>query len=746
MRTSCTNNAYPCQSWRLNGKYTDSGKNFDGVVSELVYQVEMVKSGSLEFAYFVDCELNFDFLVFQIDGIEQFRSSHQLTWKPMFYNLTAGYHVLRWAYSKDYSVSRGEDLAKLQYVSLQGTNDVVIDCHSCPPGSFKSGNMITCDLCPPNQYSVGWGNGNCENCPFGQESFAGATQCFPSSKPCLQSDIYSSFSTCQNNMRTETFSFIKPVLCNVTHPDSITLMPPRSVPCNPHCQLGQMQSNGVCTYCPMNSYKDDSVAQCTMCSTGKSIETENYYVWNWREDDTFFTTGCSGSCKSGGWRMAGNFTDSGLGNGISESWLELNVTMKKIGSILVDFQLSCLEKTGSFVFSIGGQVNSIVECSGCNSGLTTTTIVIPVGFHTIRIAFSTSSGYSSDWTCDRATIKKITIQNSMMIGGGINCKPCPAGTKSTSAYQCTACDPGYFSPQQSTTCSECQNDYFSYKSGSASCQACGVGFMSRSTPRDHCDWIVGENQWLIPFNTTQRMFDWNDLIPKVKDTYYPYKGNFVRLNLDMNPLLCNGFICLVANGTVTSMAEYASLSYNGQVSMNTKSLDSKYNDTRITLWCFPNAGRDFDPTKDVSVIDDEIVIYSQYGCHLCANNDYKANIGVCIGGQRSVVYTKMSYCTRGLVQNITTVECTNTIRISYWVVIGVPLVAIFIGLGGFLLIALLWSRYRKLENEYSQMKDRQKENDTNDDTMDNDEIVQNNVVNSKDVVSNQVDEYDDLKI
>lgn len=39
--TRCTNQYYPCQPWRLQGKYIDSGKNYDTVMSEFTYSIEV---------------------------------------------------------------------------------------------------------------------------------------------------------------------------------------------------------------------------------------------------------------------------------------------------------------------------------------------------------------------------------------------------------------------------------------------------------------------------------------------------------------------------------------------------------------------------------------------------------------------------------------------------------------------------------------------------------------------------------
>jgi hypothetical protein len=63
-----------------------------------------------------------------------------------------------------------------------------------------------------------------------------------------------------------------------------------------------------------------------MCTAGKSTTPNLLYITKFLNDGTF-TVGCTGHCRSNGWRMVGDYADSGIGNGISNSYLSFVVNV-----------------------------------------------------------------------------------------------------------------------------------------------------------------------------------------------------------------------------------------------------------------------------------------------------------------------------------------------------------------------------------------------------------------------------------
>jgi hypothetical protein len=82
-----------------------------------------------------------------------FRKSNQLSWEKKTFPLAKGFRKITFAFTKDFSVSRGEDKAKIQYLKITGLQDIVLNCDNCPKGTYKSATDSTCLNCPRNTYS-----------------------------------------------------------------------------------------------------------------------------------------------------------------------------------------------------------------------------------------------------------------------------------------------------------------------------------------------------------------------------------------------------------------------------------------------------------------------------------------------------------------------------------------------------------------------------------------------------------------
>ena len=73
---------------------------------------------TLTFYWKVDSESGCDFLTFEIDGVEQDSISGYTLWAQKTYTIGSGSHTLAWKYTKDGSVSSGEDCGWVDKVEL----------------------------------------------------------------------------------------------------------------------------------------------------------------------------------------------------------------------------------------------------------------------------------------------------------------------------------------------------------------------------------------------------------------------------------------------------------------------------------------------------------------------------------------------------------------------------------------------------------------------------------------------------
>ena len=100
------------------GSYVAANGNInDSQTSTLEVTINNPQAGQVQFYYRVSSENNFDYLRFFIDNQEQGGGwSGTVPWTLASYPIGAGQHTLRWTYSKDGSVSSGEDTAYIDEV------------------------------------------------------------------------------------------------------------------------------------------------------------------------------------------------------------------------------------------------------------------------------------------------------------------------------------------------------------------------------------------------------------------------------------------------------------------------------------------------------------------------------------------------------------------------------------------------------------------------------------------------------
>lgn len=104
-------------SWEGNNN-ARSGEITHDQWSALSFRWNVAYSDSLTFYYSVISETNYDFLKVYSDDHQLARWSGVIPWKRAALPVDAGEHLFSFKYTKDYSVSNGEDCARLDYIVM----------------------------------------------------------------------------------------------------------------------------------------------------------------------------------------------------------------------------------------------------------------------------------------------------------------------------------------------------------------------------------------------------------------------------------------------------------------------------------------------------------------------------------------------------------------------------------------------------------------------------------------------------
>ena len=101
------------------GVYCAKSTSIQNSETSLIYiDVEVEIEGEVSFYYKVSSEYNWDKLFFKIDDENKAEWSGDIDWTQASFVLTPGTHRLTWAYTKDSSLSSGEDCAWIDNVSF----------------------------------------------------------------------------------------------------------------------------------------------------------------------------------------------------------------------------------------------------------------------------------------------------------------------------------------------------------------------------------------------------------------------------------------------------------------------------------------------------------------------------------------------------------------------------------------------------------------------------------------------------
>ncbi|KAL0491279.1 hypothetical protein AKO1_009947 [Acrasis kona] len=491
-----------CEPWTLHAGYIDSGNNWNArsISSNLMYTFEVTESqGTISFEYQVSSEEGYDHLSFYMDEEKQFQNSNQ-QWTLFTMNVTMGFHVAKWKYSKDSTTSYGEDSTKIKSITMSGNADSSLACSQCRMGEYGDGSH-PCDKCQEGTFSNVIGATSCKPCPPSYTSYRGATSCYQTSQPCNATDYYSYPSTINNTHTMIHYQWISPILCNISHPASISLPHASLVTSKQQsCKPGQMPNPSLgCDYCAKGHSSTDGTA-CRPCEQGSSasVASARYDAFDpirWPHPSINYTTSCTGECRSNGWRSIGRYLDSGINNGISQVQFDLSISFRHIVnvdprdiSVAFEYALSC-PSDGSLQFSVDGYLVDSVACGGCASLSSFSTLYLNYmspGRHVINVNLNTPSAPPQDtYGCSRALIRSILVNGSANDGGAVMCQDCVPGQYSDRVVgQCVSCPDGHVSPVKSDRCTPCEENSFSL-SGFEQCVECGRGTRS-SVGSGHC--------------------------------------------------------------------------------------------------------------------------------------------------------------------------------------------------------------------------------------------------------------------
>ena len=104
---------------KWEGSYSATSGNIDDNQSSSMSLVwEAAQDDSISFYRKVSSELNYDYLRFSIDNTELDKWCGEQDWTMVSYAIPKGGHIIKWDYTKDFSVSSGGDAAWVDYITL----------------------------------------------------------------------------------------------------------------------------------------------------------------------------------------------------------------------------------------------------------------------------------------------------------------------------------------------------------------------------------------------------------------------------------------------------------------------------------------------------------------------------------------------------------------------------------------------------------------------------------------------------
>lgn len=476
-----------------------------------------MRNGTLSFEYRVDAERGFDFFSFEIDDVPQIaRMSQQLTYVKVTYNIPVGMHVFKWKYSKDFSISYGDDAVFVRMIEVTGTAFADSACNPCQPGTFAPfDGSSTCTPCDANTKAPNPGATSCTSCAAGEFSYVGSAYC-NTSAACTSGDVAFYYTACgSDSTRAKIYYWQQPKICNEAL--SLAYQKPSDeyglvcAPCAPGYERNSQ--TGQCQGCRTNWYSTGGGSTCQQCPSGNAGRRD--FIWSNFEElpdsNVPAAMGCDGECGTPGWRLAATYIDSGVGHGpYADSWFSLNLTVQSETTVSFNMSFYCnylcyLSYVDNDVTGSNSTQPWLVQTRTMYSYFYNTatvyTISVPIspGSHQLSWHFSKFDG-SDISRNDMARITGIQVRSvAAGQGGAAACQPCAAGqyVDSNTPY-CLQTPPGTISGPLATSPTPCPPNTYAELPGSTRCLPCGHGTTS-----------PGGSAWCDDSCTYRVSSDWN---------------------------------------------------------------------------------------------------------------------------------------------------------------------------------------------------------------------------------------------
>jgi len=743
-----------CNGWTLDGETINSGDNHENhyMQSSLTLNIKLAMSGWFSYSYMVSAEERYDGLYIVIDDlIHNFVSNTNGQFLTANYSLSAGQHTISWQYYKDRSMSRGLDKVIIDWIQVMGTTWGFAKCEECPLGHYQNHTgSSTCYPCDAGTYAPTVGLGQCLFCEAGKTSYPGASSCFLQQQCADLNPAYYTFdySPCSDGQRIKTYRWIEPISC--LNPNSSSLPAPVLESCAPNaCRPGQyVTDTNECEYCPPGtSSPGGSARNCSICVWGYAATNRTLYMDSWeswpQDPSASFTTGCIGTSCYGGWRLASQYIDSGLGHGQDAMpWVEMSITGYNDGRLSVDYSLMC-EVGNEAVLSIDGIVLRTFQCAGDCQGLNRTTLTLPLRAfdtsetHTWKLRFTYIKSTSSVTTCDRFVIHNMTAIGLVNVGGSPDCFKCRNGTYTNVFGQdhCTVCNAGTSSLPDADICLPCEDGYFADQAG-MSCLACGAQTFPNEG-RTMCDLNCSHIAFVTAATNETRIYDltmigqYNKTIDIVRNgtiNSFDVLGSICDwhprcIDASGNPL--DSYLCYETEfgwrnmGKVMAITEL--VNSTGLVLSYTEGLQFPFGfraglkcSSQLTLRCDPSVdveGPMLDPSFNASTIDAtchiKLLMRSRFACLKCTEDDLDVHVTDCKDGQQTKFYAFRRLCSGGMaLPEPEIVECSPevVVKSNTVIILIVVIIIFFLGVvGGF---GFLVFRNRQLYEKYTQLANR----------------------------------------
>jgi subtilisin family serine protease len=113
-----------------------SGDIGDNQSSSLEVTVQVVAADDISFWYRVSSEASYDYLRFYVDGTQVASWAGTVPWTQYSYAVTSGTHTFKWSYTKDQSVSTGDDAGFIDFIEFPALGEIPYPSATASPASI----------------------------------------------------------------------------------------------------------------------------------------------------------------------------------------------------------------------------------------------------------------------------------------------------------------------------------------------------------------------------------------------------------------------------------------------------------------------------------------------------------------------------------------------------------------------------------------------------------------------------------